>query len=92
VEEPSVRLDLLGARLVPRDPRDRRPRGAQAVDCVYPRKVHIEIGPPILPPKAEEGKRLPRTAYKDQTELLHAEIQRLFDRAMERVPWSYPID
>jgi len=59
---------------------------------VYPRKVHIEIGPPILPPKAEEGKRLPRTAYKDQTELLHAEIQRLFDRAMERVPWSYPSD
>ncbi len=59
---------------------------------VYPRKVHVEIGPPIMPPVAPEGGRLPRTVYKEYTEHLHGELQRLFDIAMERVPWSYPID
>jgi 1-acyl-sn-glycerol-3-phosphate acyltransferase len=59
---------------------------------IYPRKVHIEIGPPIPPPVAPEGGRLPRTAYKDHSEALHSELQRLFDKAMERVPWDYPID
>ena len=59
---------------------------------IYPRKVHMEIGPPIYPPDAPEGGRVPRVAITAQTELLHAEMQRLFDTAMERVPWSYPID
>lgn len=59
---------------------------------VYPRKVHIEIGPPMPPPVAPDGGRLPRTAYKDHSEALHTELQRLFDTAMERVPWDYPID
>ena len=59
---------------------------------VYPRKVHIEIGPPIPAPVAPAGGRLPRTVYKEQTALLHAELQRLFDLAMERVPWDYPVD
>lgn len=65
------------------------PKGAR---FVFPRKVHIEVGPPIPPPVAPEGRRLPRTAYRDHSERLHAELQLLFDRAMERVPWSYPID
>ena len=59
---------------------------------IYPRKVHIEIGPPIPVPVAPEGGRLPRTVYKEQTELLHSELQRLFDLAMDRVPWDYPVD
>ncbi len=59
---------------------------------VYPRKVRVEIGPPIYPPTMPEGQRIPRAAYKEATEQLHSEIQRLFDKAMERVPWSYPID
>ena len=59
---------------------------------VYPRKVHIEIGPPIPAPVAPEGGRLPRTVYKEHSATLHAELQRLFDEAMERVPWDYPID
>lgn len=65
------------------------PKGAK---FVYPRKVHVEIGPPILPPVAPEGGRLPRTIYAEYTERLHDELQRLFDVAMERVPWDYPID
>lgn len=59
---------------------------------VYPRKVHVEIGPPIPPPVAPAGGRLPRTVYSDHSERLHAELQRLFDTAMEQVPWNYPID
>jgi 1-acyl-sn-glycerol-3-phosphate acyltransferase len=63
------------------------PKGAK---FVYPRKVHIEIGPPIMPPEAPEGGRLPRTIYKEYTERLHGELQRLFDQAMKHVPWDYP--
>lgn len=59
---------------------------------VYPRKVHVEIGPPIYPPVAPDGGRVPRAAYTERTELLHSEMQRLFDTAMKRVPWNYPID
>jgi 1-acyl-sn-glycerol-3-phosphate acyltransferase len=65
------------------------PKGAK---FIYPRKVHLEIGPPIMPPVAAEGERLPRNAHREHTELLHREIQRLFDLAMDRVGWSYPID
>lgn len=65
------------------------PKGAK---FVYPRKVHVEIGPPIFPPTAPAGGRVPRAAYRQCTDLLHSEIQRLFDRAMERVPWDYPAD
>jgi 1-acyl-sn-glycerol-3-phosphate acyltransferase len=59
---------------------------------IYPRKVHVEIGPAIMPPIVPEGGRLPRTIYKEYTDRLHGELQRLFDLAMERVPWSYPPD
>ncbi len=59
---------------------------------IFPRKVHIEIGPPIMPPNALDGERIQRAVYREQTELLHAELQRLFDLAMTKVPWDYPID
>jgi 1-acyl-sn-glycerol-3-phosphate acyltransferase len=59
---------------------------------VYPRKVHVEIGPPIPPPVVPDSGRVPRTVYTEHSERLHAELQRLFDTAMARVPWSYPID
>lgn len=65
------------------------PKGAK---FIYPRKVHIEIGPPIHPPTSPDGGRVPRAAIKQQTELLHAELQRLFDTAMEHIPWDYPIE
>ena len=57
---------------------------------VFPRKVHIEIGPPIPPPVAPDGRRIGRDAYRQHSDALHAELQRLFDLAMQRVPWSYP--
>ncbi len=65
------------------------PKGARFIS---PRKVHVEIGPPIPAPVAPEGERLPRTVYKEHSALLHAELQRLFDLAMTQVPWDYPID
>jgi 1-acyl-sn-glycerol-3-phosphate acyltransferase len=59
---------------------------------VYPRKVHVEIGEPIPSPKAAPGERLGRHVYKDQSQRLHDELQRLFDEAMRHVPWDYPTD
>lgn len=59
---------------------------------VYPRKVHVEVGPPIPAPVAPEGGRLSRTVYKEHSAKLHAELQRLFDEAMTHVPWDYPLD
>lgn len=64
------------------------PKGAK---FVYPRKVHVTIGPPIHPPDTVGG-RMPRAAIKEATELLHSEIQRLFDESMSKVGWNYPID
>ena len=56
---------------------------------VYPKKVHIEIGPPIVPPSAPAGGRLPRSAVSDVSAELHSELQRLFDTAMSKVGWQY---
>jgi 1-acyl-sn-glycerol-3-phosphate acyltransferase len=57
------------------------PKGAR---FPIPRKVHVIIGPPIQPPTAELG-RLARSAVKDTSAVLHAELQRLFDAAQRRV-------
>ena len=65
------------------------PKGAR---FVYPRKVHVEIGPPIPPPVVPEGGRVGREIYDEYAERLHAELQRLFDEAMTHVPWDYPLD
>ncbi len=47
---------------------------------VYPHKVHVCVGAPIVVPTDERG-RATRAALGEATEALHAEIQRLFDRA-----------
>ena len=65
------------------------PKGSK---LIYPRKVHVEIGPAIMPPVAEPGTRVSREAYQATTQHLHDELQRLFDLAMTKVGWSYPID
>ena len=59
---------------------------------VYPRKVHVEIGPPIPSPKAAPGERLGRHVYKEHSQHLHDVLQALFDEAMHHVPWDYPAD
>jgi 1-acyl-sn-glycerol-3-phosphate acyltransferase len=49
-----------------------------------PRRVHVIVGAPIEPPYSETG-RLPRSAVREHSERLHAELQRLFDEAQRRV-------
>ncbi|MEY3493768.1 MAG: hypothetical protein RL413_1186 [Actinomycetota bacterium] len=51
---------------------------------IWPRKVHVIIGEPLPVPSAVDG-RMPRTAVKETSVRLHAELQRLFDLAQERV-------
>ena len=57
------------------------PRGAR---FVFPHKVHVVIGPPIEAPIGA-GERLPRTVLKEHSDRLHAELQRLYDEARQRV-------
>ncbi len=48
-----------------------------------PRKMHLVVGPPLHPPVDAEG-RAPRRAVKELTELLHTDLQRLFDEAQAK--------
>lgn len=57
---------------------------------VYPRKVHVEIGPPIPPPQSPIGGRLPRSAVSEHSAKLHAELQRLFDEAQRKAGTPNP--
>lgn len=67
------------------------PKGAR---FIFPKKVHVVIGAPIVPEAGDlpEGTRVPRAVLAQQSALLHAELQRLFDLAMTRVGWSYEVD
>jgi len=56
------------------------PKGSK---LIYPRKVHLVVGPPIVVPGADRG-RVPRVALGDVTIRLHDELQRLFDVAQAR--------
>lgn len=57
------------------------PRGAS---FLYPRKVHVVIGPPIVVEAGASG-RASRPAISAATLQLRAELQRLFDEAQSRV-------
>jgi 1-acyl-sn-glycerol-3-phosphate acyltransferase len=57
------------------------PKGAR---FIRPRKVHVIVGTPFLPPPSE-GRRMPRSVVKQYSADLHAELQRLFDDAQARV-------
>lgn len=56
------------------------PKGAK---FIHPRKVHVVIGEPVRVPTDGTSKEQ-RQAVRDTTEVLHAELQRLFDRAEAR--------
>lgn len=60
---------------------------AMAKGQIIPRpvKVHVLIGPPILPPpRPEDGRRPSRRALKELTDVVQAEMQRLFDEAQKK--------
>lgn len=52
---------------------------------IRPTKVHVEIGPAIMPPVAIDGGRVSRDVMHQLTEQLQAELQRLFDIADTKV-------
>lgn len=54
------------------------PKGAR---FVYPRKVHVIVGAPIVPPERADGGRVPRAAIRVLSAELHETLQRLFDAA-----------
>ena len=49
-----------------------------------PVKVHVVVGPAILPPAPAEGGRVPRRAVHELSQQLRAEVQRLFDDAQKK--------
>ena len=55
------------------------PKGSK---MIYPRKCVLVVGEPIVA-QADETGRIPRSAVKDITEQLSAELQRLFDEAQQ---------
>lgn len=57
------------------------PKGAR---FIYPRKVHLVIGTPLLPPAPTAAGRVPREAVRTLTEQLHTQLQELFDTAQVR--------
>ena len=66
---------------------------AMAKGQIFPRpvKVHILIGPPILPPdRPEDGRRPSRRSLKELTDVLQGEMQRLFDEAQKKAGVTLP--
>jgi 1-acyl-sn-glycerol-3-phosphate acyltransferase len=56
------------------------PKGSK---MIYPRKVHVIVGAPIVVPPELSGKAQ-RVAVKEVSLTLHGELQRLFDAAQAR--------
>lgn len=54
------------------------PKGAKMIHFA---KVHYELGPPIPPPRGEDGGRASREQLHETTQRLHDELQALFDVA-----------
>lgn len=50
---------------------------------VFPHKVVVIIGEPMMPPAAVEG-RMPRSAVREMSAELHSRLQTLFDRAQSQ--------
>lgn len=56
---------------------------------MYPRKLVVMVGEPILPALAING-RMPRTEVKEVSQQLHGRLQELFDEAQRRAGYSVP--
>lgn len=54
------------------------PKGSK---MIFPRKVTLVVGPPIVPEAREEGARVPRRAVAELTATLKDDVQSLFDEA-----------
>lgn len=76
---PIIPVGIGGSELV-------MPKGAR---FVFPRKVHVIVGEPILTAAGGTG-RSGRMAVREQSAQLHTELQRLFDQAQVRVHGHVP--
>ena len=57
------------------------PKGAK---FIHPTKVHVIVGPPILPPPSVTAGKVPRSAVRQVTAELHTTLQQLYDEASKR--------
>ena len=58
------------------------PKGAT---FIHPKKVHVIVGPPIMPPPSVREGKVPRSAARQVTAELHATLQQLYDEATKQV-------
>jgi 1-acyl-sn-glycerol-3-phosphate acyltransferase len=58
------------------------PKGAK---FIHPKKVHVIVGPPILPPPSVRDGKVPRSAVREVTAELYTTLQQLYDEATKRV-------
>jgi 1-acyl-sn-glycerol-3-phosphate acyltransferase len=58
------------------------PKGAK---FIHPKKVHVIVGAPIMPPSSVREGKVPRSAVRQVTAELHATLQQLYDEATKRV-------
>jgi 1-acyl-sn-glycerol-3-phosphate acyltransferase len=63
------------------------PKGSK---FVRPVKVHLVVGPPIVPPERSARGRVPRSQVHTLTEQLGAELQTLYDDAEQRAKPAAP--
>jgi 1-acyl-sn-glycerol-3-phosphate acyltransferase len=63
------------------------PKGSK---IVRPVKIHVVVGDPLAAPARSARGRVPRHQVHELTEHLRAELQRLYDRAQERVGAQAP--
>jgi len=57
----------------------------KGTNFVYPRKVNVIIGEPILPEVQTESGRAPRSAIHRASAELHGRLQELFDAAQDKI-------
>jgi 1-acyl-sn-glycerol-3-phosphate acyltransferase len=58
---------------------------AEGAKWIRPSRVHVVIGKPIPPAPLDDNGRISREKIKHTTEVLHDELQRLFEQAQRKV-------
>jgi hypothetical protein len=58
---------------------------AEGAKWIRPSRVHVVIGKPIPPAGLDANGRISRETIKHTTEVLHDELQRLFEQAQRKV-------
>jgi 1-acyl-sn-glycerol-3-phosphate acyltransferase len=62
----------------------------KGTNVMYPRKVHVIVGAPILPQATTASGRVPRSAIRTMSDELHSTLQDLFDTAQAKAGTPNP--